>query len=144
TTYPPSVEPLEIEATAGEPVEFELRGDDRDGDALTFELLDEPAHGTLELEALPLVRYTPEEAFTGEVSFSYKASDGFYDAFPETVTIRVSAAEPETEERSEGVASDADGQSSGGGGATLWLPMLLVVGWWQRRRCAGGAICREA
>ncbi|MBK8039286.1 MAG: tandem-95 repeat protein [Verrucomicrobiaceae bacterium] len=61
-----------------------LSGNDVDGDALTFEVLSQPAHGTLN----GLV-YTPDADFSGADSFTFRASDGTAFSSAATVSITV-------------------------------------------------------
>lgn len=67
---------------------------DYDGDALTTVLVpgSGPAFGELTFNVDGSFNYTPLEGFAGEVSFSYRASDGFLESENTLVTITV---EPE-------------------------------------------------
>ena len=47
---------------------------DVDGDALTYELITLPEHGSLE-GVLPLLRYVPEADFFGDDGFAYRVTD---------------------------------------------------------------------
>jgi VCBS repeat-containing protein len=49
---------------------------DAEGDPLTAELVDGPAHGLLVLNPDGSFSYTPESGFTGSDSFTYQANDG--------------------------------------------------------------------
>lgn len=74
------------------PVNITLAADDEDGDALTFFVVSQPAHGSLTGSAPNLI-YTPDSRFSGTDSFTFKASDGEFDSNIATVTITV---EPRT------------------------------------------------
>ncbi len=67
---------------------------DGDGDPITAELLDAPAHGTLtEFKPGGRFDYEPAPGFVGEDTFTYRATDGELLSEPVTVTITV---EPST------------------------------------------------
>jgi VCBS repeat-containing protein len=65
---------------------------DVEGDAKTAEVVTNPAHGTLTLNANGSFTYTPAPNFSGRVSFSYRANDGVSDSNVTTVTIDVTPA----------------------------------------------------
>ena len=77
---PPNHKPValgnlyQMPPTGGE-VAIQLRGDDADGDPLTYELLDPPSHGRLSGKAPSLV-YLPNADFPGKDSFAFRVSDG--------------------------------------------------------------------
>jgi VCBS repeat-containing protein len=62
---------------------------DVDGNALTAMLVNEPANGTLTLNANGSFTYTPNLNFSGIDSFTYKANDGTADSNVATVTVTV-------------------------------------------------------
>jgi PKD repeat protein len=59
-----------------------------DGDALTYTVVSEPAHGEL-LGVLPNLTYAPELGYFGPDSFSFTANDGQATSAPATITINV-------------------------------------------------------
>ena len=63
---------------------------DVDGDALTYSIVDAPAHGTLSGTGVNPT-YTPAANDNGSDSFTYKANDGTVDSNTATVNITVSA-----------------------------------------------------
>src|SRR5205807_1052786 len=65
-----------------------LTGSDVDGDALTFTIATQPAHGTLTGTA-PNLTYTPAANYNGPDSFTFKANDGTVNSSVATVTITV-------------------------------------------------------
>ena len=67
-----------------------LTGADVDGDPLTFEIVDQPAHGSLS-GAPPNVAYTPASNYHGSDSFTFKANDGTVDSSPATVSITINS-----------------------------------------------------
>jgi VCBS repeat-containing protein len=64
---------------------------DVDGDSLSLVIVDQPAHGTLVVNADNTVSYTPMENWSGEDSFSYKLNDGELDSGIATVRLIVTA-----------------------------------------------------
>lgn len=62
---------------------------DEEGDPLTAVLVDPPDVGILDLSADGSFTYQPAEDFSGIVTFTYRAHDGFFDSNPATVTITV-------------------------------------------------------
>ncbi|NJL11784.1 MAG: cadherin-like domain-containing protein [Microscillaceae bacterium] len=62
---------------------------DADGQSLTAILVQNVAQGTLTLNTNGSFSYTPPTAFTGEVSFTYQASDGTNSSSVATVLINV-------------------------------------------------------
>ena len=64
------------------------------GDTLTALLEEDVTNGLLELDADGGFRYTPNDGFTGEDSFTYRASDGILHSEIANVTITVVPAVP--------------------------------------------------
>ncbi len=62
---------------------------DVEGDALTAEVVTNPAHGTLTLNANGSFTYTPTANYFGADSFTYRAKDANGQSQPITVTITV-------------------------------------------------------
>ncbi len=67
-----------------------LTGTDSDGDALTYVIVTDPAHGILTGTA-PVLTYTPAANYNGADSFTFKVNDGTVDSAPATVSITVAA-----------------------------------------------------
>jgi PKD repeat protein len=65
---------------------------DPDGDPITFEVVDQPASGSLECD-LGVCVYTPDEAFTGNDSFTFRVFDG--EAFSNVATVAISVGQNE-------------------------------------------------
>ena len=59
------------------------------GASLTAQLVSGPAQGTLTLFASGGFNYAPPPAFTGEITFSYRVSDGTANSASTAVTIRI-------------------------------------------------------
>jgi hypothetical protein len=62
---------------------------DPDGDALQAEKVSDPANGTVTLRANGSFDYTPNPNFSGDDSFTYRASDGSATSAPSAVHITV-------------------------------------------------------
>ncbi|MFH1266371.1 MAG: Ig-like domain-containing protein, partial [Planctomycetota bacterium] len=89
---PPAAKDLEVHATSGKPVTVVLPFDDPDmqpGNNDRFELVKQPAHGTLQWESYNRFLYTPEASFAGTDSFTWKANDGRSDSNLATATLLV-------------------------------------------------------
>jgi len=67
-----------------------LVASDEDGDALTYVIVAQPAHGILTL-AGNMAKYTPALDFNGTDTFTYKANDGLADSNFAKVSIKVTA-----------------------------------------------------
>jgi len=65
-----------------------LTGDDIDGDALTFTIVNDPSDGTI-TGTLPNITYTPDPNFNGGDSFTFKVNDGTVDSDTATVLLTV-------------------------------------------------------
>ncbi|MFT3831346.1 MAG: Ig-like domain-containing protein [Opitutaceae bacterium] len=65
-----------------------LSATDSDGDALSYAVVTNPAHGTLS-GTVPNLVYTPNRSFVGTDSFTFKASDASLSSAPATITIAV-------------------------------------------------------
>src|SRR5205823_4897796 len=65
-----------------------LTGSDADGDALTFAIATQPAHGTV-TGTSPNFTYTPAADFNGSDSFTFTASDGAATSSPATISVTV-------------------------------------------------------
>jgi len=67
-----------------------LAGSDADGDALTYAIVSQPAHGTLS-GTVPNVTYTPAVDYNGSDAFTFKVNDGTVDSAVATVSLTVTA-----------------------------------------------------
>ena len=92
---PPEAEDDEYQVNAGETLTIDavdgvLANDsDPDGDPLTAILETDVTNGLLDLEEDGSFTYTPNDDFTGDDTFTYRASDGELQSAPATVTITV-------------------------------------------------------
>ncbi|MGH8272991.1 MAG: Ig-like domain-containing protein [Gammaproteobacteria bacterium] len=100
-----------------------LKASDPDGDPLTFNIVDKPMHGTVALDAQDTgsYTYTPNDAYIGSDSFTFKANDGQADSNVATISITVKAAPPPPPPPS---------PSGSGGGSTgpFGLGLLALLG----------------
>lgn len=84
---PPEVADAQLRMSqAGEALSIELRGEDKDGDALRYEIVTPPSHGRLSGE-VPYLTYLPGTDFPGEDSFEFRAHDGRQSSPPARVVI---------------------------------------------------------
>ena len=65
---------------------------DPDGDALQSEILTEPESGTINFESNGSFSYAPVPEFSGQVSFTYRVTDGETFSGPAKVTIDINAS----------------------------------------------------
>ena len=65
---------------------------DPDGDALQSEILTEPESGTINFESDGSFSYDPVAEFSGQVSFTYRVTDGESFSDPAKVTIDINAS----------------------------------------------------
>ncbi len=66
-------------------------GSDVDGDALTFEVVAQPGHGAVVMNANGSFQYTPDADYFGPDSFSYRAFDGSLHSNTAAVSFAVEA-----------------------------------------------------
>jgi uncharacterized protein YkwD len=89
----PTASDSTVTTQVGVPVAVTLQGADPDGDALTYEVLSQPAHGTLSGIA-PALTYTPAADYAGPDSFTFEVSDGERRSNTATVSITVERPPP--------------------------------------------------
>jgi len=65
-----------------------LSASDANGDALTYQILTGPSHGTLTGQA-PNLTYTPSQNYNGSDTFTFKANDGSLDSNTATITLSI-------------------------------------------------------
>jgi hypothetical protein len=86
--HPPVATPQSITTLENSSTAITLAGTDVDGNALTYQVVTGPGHGTLAGTA-PNLTYLPATNFFGSDSFTFKANDGMTDSAPATVSINV-------------------------------------------------------
>ncbi len=86
--HAPTADDLSVDATSGLATTVTLSGADTDGDPITFDIVQQPGHGTLGGSGASRT-YTSAAGFTGTDTFTYTASDASESSAPATVTITV-------------------------------------------------------
>jgi VCBS repeat-containing protein len=81
---------------------------DVEGSALTAVLVNEPANGSLTLNADGSFTYTPQANFNGSDSFTYKAGDGTENGNAASVSITVNAVNDAPAANAQTIATDED------------------------------------
>ncbi len=66
-----------------------LSATDADGQALSYEIVSGPAHGTLSAVSGSQVTYTPEAGYAGDDAFTFRATDGIEFSGAATVSVTV-------------------------------------------------------
>jgi alpha-tubulin suppressor-like RCC1 family protein len=88
TNTAPEATSVSKTTTANNSTSITLQATDADGDELTYEIIDQPAHGTLTGTA-PILTYMPNNDYTGTDSFTYRVYDGKDYSNTATVTITI-------------------------------------------------------
>ncbi|MDQ3177296.1 MAG: PKD domain-containing protein, partial [Actinomycetota bacterium] len=87
---PPVATPGSAVTNKDEPKAITLAATDDDGDTLTYEVVDQPAHGSVVIVD-NVATYTPAAGYTGADSFTFKARDASGESNVATVTLNVLA-----------------------------------------------------
>lgn len=95
----------EVKTGPDQPIKITLQATDRDGDVLTFRIVDDPAHGTLS-GSPPIVTYTPKPGYQGWDKFIFKASDGRLNSNVAEVFIQVLAGNHVPAAQNQSVSTD--------------------------------------
>ncbi len=86
--HPPTAKANSVTTKEDTPISIVLSGDDRNGDTLTYLVIDGPTHGDLNGTPPELI-YSPNEHFAGPDSITFKVNDGKKDSVPAAVAIMV-------------------------------------------------------
>jgi hypothetical protein len=89
--HAPVAQNQSVSTAAGSPKAFTLMATDSDGDSLAFQVVSQPANGTLS-GTPPDVIYTPNSRYQGSDSFTFSAYDGQAYSNAATVSITVTPA----------------------------------------------------
>ncbi|HET7569116.1 MAG TPA: Ig-like domain-containing protein [Gammaproteobacteria bacterium] len=120
----PKASDVSVSTEQGEAVNGTLAATDSDkGQTLTFSIVTQPGHGTVELTDAHAgtFTYTPDSGFSGNDSFTFKANDGQADSNVATVKVAVQA--PSDDTTPPGGTND---NGSGGGGAVGFFGLALL------------------
>ncbi|MDB4797169.1 Ig-like domain-containing protein, partial [bacterium] len=82
-----------LNARTGKAYRVKLEGSDTDGDAITYRIVAQPKHGTLNGTAPNLI-YTSNTDYAGSDSFTYVANDGELDSIIATVDFDINNNKP--------------------------------------------------
>jgi hypothetical protein len=97
----------DIALTVGAPGVL-INDTDFDPTILTAVMVDEPANGTLVLNANGSFTYTPDADFNGTDTFTYKANDSYDDSNVATVTITVTEIKDQVQAADDFYTTDED------------------------------------
>lgn len=86
--HPPIAEANSVTTKEDTPVSVVLGSNNRNGNVLTYRVMDGPSHGDLNGMPPELI-YRPEKNFAGPDSFTFKVNDGRKDSTPAAVSIMV-------------------------------------------------------
>ncbi len=122
TNHAPSVPSPSVSTPADTPITLTLQGTDSDGNALTYRIIQQPAHGTAGIVGSALTYYPNRNSntlFVGTDSLTYAAWDGKVDSNLGSVTVAVGAP-----------ACSGSSESYGFGcpGTEDFLPQLTITG----------------
>jgi hypothetical protein len=98
---------LNIAGQEDAPLPFALRGTDIDGNALTFNIVTQPQHGTLSSAPGGLI-YTPNKDYFGEDAIGYRASDGTAQSAIANVRLTIAPVDDAPLPRSQTIATSED------------------------------------
>ncbi|MEM7256455.1 MAG: Ig-like domain-containing protein, partial [Pseudomonadota bacterium] len=93
---PPVALAQQVTVSSNGIVNITLNSTDIDGDALTYEIADQPANGSLS-GTLPDVTYTPAADFVGTDLFTFTVNDGSATSAAASVTVNVTGDTPNNE-----------------------------------------------
>ena len=100
-----------IRTVAGSLIEFELTGNDSDGDQLTYTIVGHPSNGKLSGTS-PKLTYTPKANFYGTDTFTFKANDGTNDSNIGIIVVDVGSISDSVVTASRAVLGDVNGDNS--------------------------------
>jgi hypothetical protein len=121
----PTVEDLSISVNEGASASGTFKGSDANGDKLSYEVVDKPAHGKVTVSGDKFT-YTADSGYSGDDSFTYRASDGKLHSDTATVSVTVKSTG--------GGPSGKDSGGGGGAGGPRGLALLGLVALGMKRR----------
>ena len=111
TNSAPTADSQNVSTNEDTSLSITLTGDDPEGDSLTFQLVSQPANGTLSGSA-PNVTYTPDQDYNGADSFRFTVNDGQLTSSAATVSISVAAVNDAPVADNQTVTTDEDTAAS--------------------------------
>lgn len=105
---PPEANSQAVTVAEDGTVAVTLTGSDIGGDALTYAVASQPAHGTLSGTA-PNLTYAPNQDYSGPDSFTFSASDGQLTSLPGFISITVTPVNDPPVANAQAVTLDEDG-----------------------------------
>lgn len=88
TNFAPVANPQAVSTVEDVPLSIVLTGFDQDCNPLTYNVVSDPAHGTLAGTA-PELTYIPEANYFGNDSFTFVVNDGYVNSEPAEVSVEV-------------------------------------------------------
>jgi hypothetical protein len=88
---PPTADDQSIQTNEDTSVFTILTGTPGSGETLSYEIVNQPSHGTLGGD-LPSVIYVPDAGYSGPDSFDFRVNDGVSNSDPATISISVISA----------------------------------------------------
>jgi uncharacterized protein (TIGR03437 family) len=85
---PPTANAQSLITNEDVPKAITLTGSDPDGDPISFIIVSNPSHGSLN-GTLPNLTYTPAANYNGSDSFTFKVNDGVADSAPATISLAI-------------------------------------------------------
>lgn len=109
---PPVAVSQSLTITENNQLSVNLTGSDPEGDEITFSIVDQPQHGTIEQfdSAAGTLVYTPDNDYTGPDNFTFKVNDGKHNSDPAEVSITIAAANQAPKMENQNVEVDEDAQ----------------------------------
>ncbi len=104
---PPTAISQNIETQEDSSVSVTLSGSDIDGDPLSYQIVSNPDHGTLEGIA-PDLTYTPNPNYNGPDAFTFTAHDGSEDSPSATIQITINPVNDPPEADNQALTIDED------------------------------------
>jgi Big-like domain-containing protein/HYR domain-containing protein len=88
---PPVADSQSVSVDQSKDVNIKLKGSDSEGDEITFSIVDEPQHGTVnEFDASTgSLTFVPSRDYEGNDRFTFRVNDGKVDSFLGEVSIRI-------------------------------------------------------
>ncbi|HEV8386969.1 MAG TPA: Ig-like domain-containing protein [Nitrososphaera sp.] len=88
---PPVADSQSVSVDQSKEVNIKLKGSDPEGDEITFSIVDEPQHGTVDEfdKSTGSLTFVPSRDYEGNDRFTFKVNDGKLDSFLADVSIKI-------------------------------------------------------